>query len=242
MLKVSIITVTRNNAGGLENTLRSIEALESADSFEWIIIDGHSTDNTDALVAENRERIDLFAKDEGSGIYGAMNQGVSLATGEYIIFMNAGDCFADSEVVSRLLPSLTGDLVFGTAVNENDSAQLPFRGLEQPWRRMPFSHQALFARRSLLLMHPFDLKFKIAGDFEFVLWALSEGYEFVETHILVARVERGGVSEMKVFPRVGECYRASRRHCKGFALHLHYLYKYKWALGVILGRIKRRYV
>ncbi len=242
MLKVSIITVTRNNAAGLENTLRSIEALESADSFEWIIIDGHSTDNTDALVAENRERIDLFAKDEGSGIYGAMNQGVSLATGEYIIFMNAGDCFAGSKVVSKIVPQLQHSIVYGRAFHEDGSEQFAYDKARKPWQGMPFGHQSVFVRKELLLNHPFDQSFRISADFDFLLWAISSKIEMFHTSVEVAQIEGGGVSAVSVIPRVRESYRAARRYyLLDLGMHLYYLRKLKWAFAATYGRSARRH-
>ncbi len=239
MPRVSVITVCRNNKAGLAATLDSIRTLNEQECIETIVIDGHSTDDTDQLIADSGELIDLFVKDEGSGIYGAMNQGVSLATGEYIIFMNAGDCFAHDRVVEEVVPELKGDLVFGRAVKDSGEVQLPFLGFDLAWKRMPFSHQSLFARAAILREHPFNGNFPIAADFDFVLWCLKQRLTFRELDVLIAEVDAGGVSEIRVVRRVLEAYSVVRQYYSSWEMHCHYIKKLRWAICVVGGRMLR---
>lgn len=236
---ISIITVTRNNAEGLRRTIDSVAALEAAGQVELIVIDGHSTDDTDALVEARRDFVAVYEKDAGEGIYGAMNQGIERAVGEWLIFMNAGDCFASADVIDQVCSELEGDLVFGKARKTTGEEQLPFLGYDLAWKRMPFSHQAVFIKASLMRERPYDLSFPIAADFDFVLWALSQKRRCQRLDTLIAEVDVGGVSETRVMKRVLETYRVARRYYSHRAMHWHYLMKLRWAMNVSLGRIFR---
>lgn len=113
-MKLSIITITYNNLVGLRRTAESVLAQTIAD-FEWVIVDGASTDGTkeylDAIVANSVDGANAVAKlqiisESDSGIYNAMNKGIRLAHGEYIQILNAGDCLAAPDVTERMLAAL----------------------------------------------------------------------------------------------------------------------------------------
>jgi glycosyltransferase involved in cell wall biosynthesis len=227
--KFSIVTVTRNNEVGLRATLESV-ALQSDRAFELIIIDGHSTDQSAQVVEEFQSLVTRFEQDSGEGIYGAMNQGVSLATGEWVIFMNAGDCFAHAEVLQQFASGGDVDLAFGRAQTYTGEAKLPYQGMARIWENMPFSHQALFCRTQILNERPFDLSFRIAGDFDLVMDLYQQGKKFESLDLDVAIADGGGISDTLLVRRVRECYRAARRyHLWNKEMHLFYLRKLRWA-------------
>jgi glycosyltransferase involved in cell wall biosynthesis len=90
---VSIITVVFNGEQSIESTIKSVVG-QTFDLFEYLVIDGASTDRTVAIIDQYRDRIDYFVSEHDKGIYDAMNKGVAVAKGEWIIFMNSGDEFA----------------------------------------------------------------------------------------------------------------------------------------------------
>lgn len=122
-MKLSIITITYNNLAGLRRTAESVLA-QTVNDFEWIVVDGASTDGTkeyfDAIAANNAGRANVVAdnlqtckfanlqiiSEPDSGIYNAMNKGIRLAHGEYIQILNAGDCLAAPDVTERMLAAL----------------------------------------------------------------------------------------------------------------------------------------
>jgi glycosyltransferase involved in cell wall biosynthesis len=226
---VSIVTVTRNNSTALRATLESV-ASQTKQGFELIVIDGHSTDETSAVIRDFDSVIDHFALDAGEGIYAAMNQGAALATGKWLLFMNAGDCFAHSNVLETFAPAAETDLAFGRSSETDGTPKSPFKALDPIWLEMPFNHQAMFCRRSLFEQHPYDASLKIAGDFEFVLWARANEARFERLDLDVAVAEPGGVSDRNYYPRCADWYRVARRHhFWNWRMHFHYYKKLRWA-------------
>jgi glycosyltransferase involved in cell wall biosynthesis len=225
----SIITITKDNAVGLRVTLESITEQTNRD-YELIVIDGHSKDGTVELVQEFDSIVDRFEQDSGEGIYAAMNQGVAAASGEWVIFMNAGDCFTGAEVLAGFAPRSDTDLAFGRARKTDGSPQIPYQGLVRIWENMPFSHQALFCRTEVLRARPFDLSFRIAGDFDFVMNSYRSGKRFESLDLEVAVADGDGISNTQFVRRVSECYRAARRYFFwNRQMHIFYLKKLRWA-------------
>ena len=109
-MKLSIITVNFNNVEGLRKTAESIVS-QTFQDFEWIVIDGGSTDGSKELIEQYSDRIAYWCSEKDSGIYNAMNKGVRYAKGEYINFMNSGDCFADSSVLSDVSERLLDNVI-----------------------------------------------------------------------------------------------------------------------------------
>jgi glycosyltransferase involved in cell wall biosynthesis len=89
-MKLSIITVNYNNASGLEETVRSILS-QSHKEFEYIVIDGGSTDGSEDILIKYSDKIDYWVSEPDAGIFNAMNKGIKQAKGEYLLFMNSGD-------------------------------------------------------------------------------------------------------------------------------------------------------
>ena len=99
--KYSIIVVTLNNADGLKRTLQSVRALNYP-CLEVIVIDGASTDSTKDVIKDFAQLVIVFVSEKDKGIYNAMNKGIAHVTGDYVVFMNAGDCFADADVLTKV--------------------------------------------------------------------------------------------------------------------------------------------
>lgn len=112
-LKVSIITINYNNKIGLEKTLQSITN-QSSNDFEYIVIDGNSTDGSKDVLDKYADDIDIVVSESDSGIYNAMNKGIKKSSGEYLLFINSGDILYSKTVIESVLPDLnTADIVSG---------------------------------------------------------------------------------------------------------------------------------
>ena len=167
MWNVSIVTVTLNNAEGLEKTLNSVACL-NYQPFELIIIDGCSMDNTLEVVEKYRKYLTIVFKSErDEGIYDAMNKGRSLAKGDYIHYLNAGDY-----VIGE--PYLHYKDVMGVFVNKNKFLHLAGAHTFH----LGYCHQGLLFKKG----HPsYDCKYKIAADFKLILDCFPDGFKNVVT-------------------------------------------------------------
>jgi len=101
MYKISIITVVYNNEDKIEATINSI-INQSFTNYEYIIIDGNSTDDTIKIISKYKDKINKFISEPDNGIYDAMNKGIKLCSGEWVIFMNAGDVFKNKDTLSKI--------------------------------------------------------------------------------------------------------------------------------------------
>jgi len=191
--KISVVTVTFNAAAVVEKTLRSVTEQMDA-SFEYLVIDGGSTDGTQDLVRRYGSLVDHFVSERDGGIYFGMNKGIAAASGEYVIFMNAGDVFADIHVLSDVESFLAAHP--GAAVVYGDSERIFEYGCYRVspdtaylGHRMTISHQASFVRTDLFKLHPFDTSYRYAADFEQLSSLYLAGEPFLHIDRLVARVE-----------------------------------------------------
>lgn len=169
-LLISVVTVSYNAASTIEQTILSI-INQTYKNIEYIIIDGGSTDDTVNIIRKYADRIAYWVSEPDKGIYDAMNKGIDAATGEWVNYMNAGDVFIDNSVVSNLFQNSIADnygIVFGNTLFLKGDKQIVVRyGDDCPHKIMPSCHQSIFCRRSLLIKYPFDLKYKIAADYNF---------------------------------------------------------------------------
>ena len=112
-MKLSIITINLNNVEGLRKTIQSVVG-QSFRDFEWIVVDGGSTDGSKELLESHAEHISKWVSEPDHGIYNAMNKGIRMAHGEYLLFLNSGDSLMDGHVLEKSVPVLSGtDYVIG---------------------------------------------------------------------------------------------------------------------------------
>jgi len=113
MKKLSIITVCLNNKEGLEKTIKSV-AGQSFSDFEFLIVDGGSTDGSYEVIQKNLDHINAWVSEKDKGIYNAMNKGTSMANGEYCFFLNSDDILASSNTLERIFNCNPGaDIIYG---------------------------------------------------------------------------------------------------------------------------------
>lgn len=179
--KITVITVAYNAEKVIESTVRSV-LQQDYSNIEYIIVDGASTDSTLSIIQKYQDRITLISEPD-SGVYDAMNKGIDKATGEWILFMNAGDHFYSASVLSRAIESgyFTQDIsvVYGDAeFRLKNIAYINEASDEVSTNQyMPFSHQAAFTRSIVAKQTKFDLTYKIAADAAFFLQLVREGYK-----------------------------------------------------------------
>ena len=221
MSNVSIVTVTRNHADGLAATLESIASQEGPRP-ETIVVDGHSTDTTPEVLKRHAHMVDRVEKDRGIGIYSAMNQGVALATRQWILFLNAGDRLFSSSVLRNFVPPKDTELAYGRAWRIGEKHPIEYKPFEKMWRGSVLCHQALFTRADFIRAQPLPTCYLIAGDYAFYARAKSEGRRFAVLDLDVARVERGGLSDIRPILRTWERYSICRKYFPNEPIHRYY--------------------
>jgi len=156
----SIITVSYKDAWAFTKTARSVFRQTCKDK-EYLVIDGNSVDGTEALTEfwKDQGLVDGSIHEPDTGVYNAMNKGIALATGKYICFMNAGDVFADDDVLKRAQEVLSEDSLDGCMGWGQLNDQIWASWTAGPAFKLAslgFCHQALFVKRDLLVANPFD--------------------------------------------------------------------------------------
>ena len=197
----SIITICHNEARGIAPTCQSIVTQKHA-NFEWIVVDGASTDGTLEVLEQYRERITNFVSERDKGIYDAMNKGIMLSRGKYVIFMNGGDRFSSPDVLNLVSRAPKTKLIYGQLeLDETDGVLLgqPDKIRREYLLTHMIHHQAAFFHRSLFKNYGlYDTQYRIAGDYDFFSRILAND---PVSHHYIARpfavFDRTGISSSK---------------------------------------------
>jgi len=202
--KLSVITIVYNNVKDIERTMLSVLG-QTYKNIEYILIDGASTDGTKDLIYKYKSRLAQFISEPDNGIYDAMNKGLSLATGDYVLFMNSGDEIYAKETVADVFDTAAAaDIYYGETEMFNEQwKSLGQRRHCTPedfnWKSFRFgmniSHQAIYVKRNIA--GPFDLQYKYSADIDWIIRAAKNASSIVNTHSYVAKYLVGGVSKKK---------------------------------------------
>lgn len=202
--KLSVITIVYNNVKDIERTMLSV-LNQTYKNIEYIVIDGASTDGTLNIIKNYKNRLAKLISEKDKGIYDAMNKGLALATGDYVLFMNSGDEIYEIHTVAKVFATApNADIYYGeTEMYDENWNSLGRRRHEAPetfnWRSfkygMSISHQAIYIKRSLA--EPYDLKYKYSADIDWIIKIAKKASNIVNTHLYVARYLVGGMSKQK---------------------------------------------
>ena len=232
MITFSVVTITYNAAAVLRPTLDSV-MMQDYPNVEHLIIDGASTDETLAIAkayqkqsdeAENGHVVKIQSEPD-KGLYDAMNKGLRLATGDYIVFMNAGDRFPEADTLDKvMLAAVVGDgeerpaVLFGnTDIIDDKGNFLYHRRLSPPerltWRSFRYGmvvcHQAFYARIDIARSLPYDTTFRYSADVDWCIRVMKEGER---QHAVVANYMEEGQTTIHHKDSLKERFEVMRRH------------------------------
>lgn len=180
-MKISVVTVCYNAVALIEDTIKSVVS-QSYPFVEYIVIDGKSSDGTTEIIRKYDDSISYWISEPDKGIYDAMNKGIEAATGDYIIFMNAGDRFADKDVIAKASVQMGNNTVVSGRWNrcyaDGRVKKASPKDLKAFKVEMPICHQATFIRLPYHKANPFDTSFKLSADYNFFYHAWSNGESF----------------------------------------------------------------
>lgn len=234
--KISIITVVYNSVNNIEMTIRSV-LLQNYKNYEYIIIDGGSTDGTLEVINKYREFLAVFISERDYGIYDAMNKGLHFCTGKIIGIINSGDRYLPdtlNRVVSASLLS-NADIFYSDmqlSIGDNKTSLIKSNHRNLFWD-MTINHPTCFVRSSVYSIRHFDTSFKIAADYDFFVKCTLEGKIFYKINGLLAEMGITGASsnvDLSLFERF-------RIHDRYYG----YIYaKMRIIISIILIKIKSK--
>ena len=208
-MKLSIVTINRNNAAGLEKTLLSV-ANQTFKEFEYIVVDGASTDNSVEIIKKLESSFHhlKWVSEPDTGIYNAMNKGLRMASGDYIQILNSGDCLAAKDVTERMLDALemagNPSILYGNMIkcfpDGRKMMDKSFAGHEITMLGMytgTLNHDPAYICRDLFVKYGYyDENLKIVSDWKWYLQAIILGGEkpkYVDMNVTL--FDMTGISE-----------------------------------------------
>lgn len=201
-MQLSIITINYNDQKGLEDTFKSVFA-QTHQQFEYVVIDGGSTDGSKELIEQHADKIDYWVSEKDTGIFNAMNKGIKTAKGAYLLFLNSGDTFYNHEVLQQAVQQISnehqiyyGDVqrVFndGTTTIKTYPKELKFSFFVDS----AIAHQSAIVKRTLFeKVGYFNENYKVFADWEFFVCAICK-YDVPYKHLglIVANYDMSGIS------------------------------------------------
>ncbi len=216
--KLSVITVVHNNVKDIERTMLSVLE-QSYPNIEYLIIDGLSTDGTLEVIKKYQDRI-VYLSEKDKGIYDAMNKGLAIATGDYVLFMNSGDEIYSPDTVTKVFStSEDADIYYGETEMIGDRGEsLGQRRHRAPakfsWRSFKYgmnvSHQAIYIKRSL--SEPYDRRYHLSADIDWIIRAAKKARKIVKVDGYVAKYLVGGMSKQKHRQSLRERFQIMKRY------------------------------
>lgn len=218
----SVVTIVLNDSAGFAKTAASILSQDPS-LFEWVVTDGGSQDGTVDIIKQYANRIRDWVSERDGGIYDAMNRSIVRCRGRFLIFMHAGDEFSDPGVLSavasylakaeaaHMRPNLiagAANIVFANGITVHRPAQSLEKNI---WHRMPAYHQATFFDREMIAEHPFDLTYRINGDYAHMCQLYMVGLRPLYIKRDICRFAAGGASSRNWRKLLFEAVRIQRQ-------------------------------
>ncbi len=248
MDKVSVVTVCYNADMTIAHTIESVLE-QSYGSLEYLIIDGGSTDSTLQIAEGYRP---LFAQkgiayrivsEKDTGIYNAMNKGIQMAGGEWLIFMNADDSFCDGQVVADVFSAADYDgysAVYGDCYRLDGDGSYFMRAsaIETLPKRMPFMHQSVFVRTAVCLQYLFDETYRLCADYDMFFRMYADGRQFFQVSRAICHYSINGVSGRRLLEAQDEVISIKKQFADRYPIR--FTDRIGWDLARLQMQIKGR--
>lgn len=219
IMKISIITICWNNLTGLKKTMSSISEQTHKD-FEWIVIDGASTDGTQVYLKNSDIPKLRYISEKDEGIYDAMNKGINMASGDFMVFLNSGDMFMDPESLTLVSENLNKNVLFlyGDSLDISLNGQEYYRKAKDHssvYKGMFTQHQSMFfACLKNANKITYNKNYSLSADYDFIIQYLNIAQnqgEIVKIEKALSRFELGGLNETRRYKALIEDFKI-RKH------------------------------
>ncbi|AVF67399.1 glycosyltransferase [Vibrio harveyi] len=223
-MKVSIITVCYNSSATIEDTIKSVKSQTYKD-IEYIIVDGGSTDNTNQIINNYSECVDIHISESDEGLYDAMNKGIGMATGDVIGILNSDDFFCTEHSVADLISGFVSDDIDGVYsdlvyVQEKDTSKVTRLYSSKVYKQslikfgLMLPHPTFYVKRSVYeKCGLYRTDYRVAADFELIARCVSKGTKLNRVPKITVKMREGGISSSGLLWRVhqnAEIVRACR--------------------------------
>ena len=219
--KISIITISFNAELYIERTIKSVNA-QTYPHIEFIIIDGASKDKTVDIIKQYKTHISKWISEPDKSHFDAMNKGLALATGDYVWYMNAGDCIAESTTLANIVKEMKGaDFIYGDTIIVKED------GSSRPWYKqkpaesdisyksfrngMVVCHHSMMAKRHLVPQYALA-PWKVSNDIDWSIRLAKACKTFRETSFVWCKYLDGGISDKNRIKAVKERFDISVKH------------------------------
>lgn len=232
---LSIITATYNAVDTIESTILSV-INQDYPNIEYIIIDGGSTDGTVDIIKKYNNKIAYWVSEPDNGLYDAMNKGILQATGEWVTMRNCGDFFAEKKSLSKLFSEPVPNDVDFVCANAYRVGELGYyitkpRPIESVLKKMPIVHPATFVRTNWHKKNLFDIRFRVAADYNLVYNSYKKGCKFEYRDLAIVVFPEGGYSNIHWQVGVKDGYITRGQYCT-------FLQKIKFHVMITMKNIK----
>lgn len=194
---LSIITINFNNANGLLRTIQSVKN-QTYEDYEFVVIDGNSTDGSSEVIKAKKELLSKVVVEPDRGIYDAMNKGIELSTGSFLLFLNSGDCLNGAEALADFIkaPEFEGDIIYGDYKFDKGGKQFPNSLYDAYFVKTSLPHQStLFKAEVFDQMGGYDLQFPMSADRAFYIKCyLSKKFRFKHIPQYLTLFDLSGIS------------------------------------------------
>ncbi|HHV84457.1 MAG TPA: glycosyltransferase [Petrimonas sp.] len=234
MNKLSVITVTYNAEKTLERTLKSVSG-QTYPYVEHIVVDGKSEDHTVSLIQKYGNSALKWVSEPDKGLYDAMNKAVTMTTGDYLCFLNAGDTFYTDDTVERMMNSFEAasppDIIYGETAIVDDSGKFLFmRRLSVPetlsWKSfkqgMVVCHQAFIVKKTIF--EPYSLDYRFSADVDWCIRMMKKSRRIHNTYLTLINYLNEGVTTANRKASLKERYRIMVKHYGQVSTFLHHLW------------------
>lgn len=223
---VTVVTVVFNGEEFIEDTILSV-INQSYKNIEYIIIDGGSVDKTTEIIKRYESAIHYYVSEKDYGIYNAMNKAIDAATGEWIIFMNAGDTFSSKYSIADIFSMDQNNftVIYGdvNVIYPKFMRLVNAKLITEISKGMPFCHQSTLVKTAYHKKNKFNIDNTIAADMELLMSAYNSGFQFNYLPFAISNISSGGLSDTKRIQTILAWWKVSIKLRPSEHLALHYI-------------------